>query len=170
MTPDPEYIRESEAGMSGDHLLKLASDVYELREILANNGFQKAALKAWKIHDALRDAAKGGYTHDELNALYQIRCLLDPDKPERKMQDELVDAVREMKATIEKLPKAWRIDEHGKLVKDVPVVPDVDSVWVVYSRKKEKQAFFEIAWHGHLNNGICGTTPEAALLAAKEMK
>jgi len=62
---------------------------------------------------------------------------------------------------IEKLPKAWRTVD-GKLVKDVPVVPDMDYVWVVEDRPIKTMSSLEI-----LSRGNCGTTPEAAALAAR---
>jgi len=48
-----------------------------------------------------------------------------------KAHNDLVNAKLERNELREKLPKIWRLDEQGKLVQDVPLVPMM-KVWVCY--------------------------------------
>jgi len=69
--------------------------------------------------DALLAAAefiRSNTTAGQLLALYDIRAIVDPDKPERMMRDELVERVRRDYETLRKLP----VTEDG-----VTVVPDL---------------------------------------------
>lgn len=43
---------------------------------------------------------------------------------------QLQKNIDRLQAVVSKLSKCWRLDEHGNLVQDVPVVPDMD-VWTV---------------------------------------
>jgi hypothetical protein len=43
--------------------------------------------------------------------------------------DKIATKVVQLQAIVDKLPKCWRLNESGKRVQDVPVVPGMD-VWV----------------------------------------
>ena len=43
---------------------------------------------------------------------------------------QLQKKVRRLEAIIDKLPKCWQLDENGKLVQDVPVVPESEYYFV----------------------------------------
>lgn len=57
------------------------------------------------------------------------QMLTESEKPEPpRRANELETEVRRLEAIIDKLPKCWRLNEAGKLIRDVPVTPGM-TVW-----------------------------------------
>ncbi len=102
--------------------------------------------------------------------------------PEWSHIHERDNRIIELEAIVDRLPKCWRLDESGKRVQDVPVVPETElwrhceecdaihvfHVLLVYRRMRITRAFSHICGSKPPSVADCCATPKAAQ-AAREV-
>ena len=68
-----------------------------------------------------------------------------------------------LQVIVDKLPKCWRLNEEGKLVKDWPVVPGKDKIWLVCNPYTSRRpiAHVKATWR-NLEVDECYSTKAAA--------
>lgn len=132
MSEEHDRLREKFAQLHaayetrGRRLEELVSICDRLRVIDIRQGTPRARLKA------LGEYAEKKLGHSPLSA--------------KGAEVAILEELKRLQAIVDKLPKCWRLNEEGKLVQDVPVLPNM-MVWVWLDGELEQRIIENIA-HG----------------------
>jgi hypothetical protein len=63
------------------------------------------------------------------------KCLLNHPLCCEYWCNHAADKIEQLQAIVDKLPKCWRLNEHGELVQDEPMHPGMEVWWIFPSRR-----------------------------------